>query len=275
MISAASSFSGSRSGRVRGGPRQLEPPVDLMGPSGRRPGSGRARTQLGPQSQEGQTRLVRCARSLHTAFSNSLSSRSYSAGSTAPVGGRSPRQHPAPTFSASRRRGRRPGAAGAQRRLPRRAPRGHVELAARVTSARARSSAQPRVRGGDGVRVGQYDDPGHPIRHQHEPRAEPRVSTAVAQRSEASVRPLPSRATRVLPWGHPPAPPAATSGRAVRGPAAPTARRNLQQRPRPARSGRPSSDTSRPGWSAGSAGGVAPGVGIGALGHRQRHPHVR
>ena len=282
MISAASVVLGVEvEGASEKTPRQVELPVHLMGPSGHRPGRRRVRTQLGPQRRRGQTRLVRWSSiAPHTAFSNSSSSRSYAAGSTAASRWKVAAAASGPdVLSVSATGPTTGGSKRAQGRHSLARP-----LGRHIGDRRDGDVGEGEVercrrdgRGGDGVGVGQYDDPGPPLRHQHEPRAEPRVGTAVAQRSVAAVAAHPpAERPRVLPGRvahrhhrlpHPveqpgvqPCPLLVGTSSSLLG------RREVGDHP--------ATHLDQVGVQ-GRAGGMAPGVGIGTLGHRQRHPHVR
>ena len=120
--------------------------------------------------------------------------------------------------------------------------------------------------GGDGVGVGQHDDAGAPLRHEHQPRPEAGVGAAVAHGPVPEVAAHgPAEAPSTRPTaGHPPRSRAATSGRAAPESSSVGSRW----------ASHPAAQLDQVGVQA-RAGGVPPGVGIGALGHRQRHPDVR
>ena len=169
--------------------------------------------------------FVRCSSiAPHTASMNPSSSRSNSAGSAMASRWYAAVRRPGRTSSASRRRGRRRGAAG------RAAPPAPPPLGRRTGDPgtghrRGRCRALPAAMEAVGtvLELASSDHPDPLLGHQHEPRAEPGVRAAVAQ------RPVPpvaahgsSRALASSHGGHPRAPPAATSGRAARGPAVPS-----------------------------------------------------
>ena len=210
-------------------------PVYLMGPSGHRPGSRRVRTQLGPHSQEGpdQARAVQLDRSPHGLLEPvvvEVELGRLDRGQS--VEGRHCRVRP--------RRRQRLGD-GADDRRQQRAQGGHslAELLGRPY----RRSPRRRHRRGRcralpprwsrwarcwswPVRRPRSAAPA-PARASSRTRGPHRCGSAFGARGSC---PPPSRApTRPPRAGHPPAPPAATSGRAARRPAVPTARRNLQR----------------------------------------------